>query len=283
MNKVRAEDQEAARTLGISEHRLSLAKIARENNWNFQRGASLACGSGRAERQLIKLGVCKSFLGVDIAPAALEEARRLATEGNYDIEYREADLNKLSLPPNAFDLVVTQNCLHHVLELEYLAEQIWRALKPDGYVWIDDFVGETQFQWTDKRLTFVNRILDALPQQYRTNAMTGKPVGPYARRPPGQLGSPFEAIRSGEIVQVFERFFETKRRKEFGTILHLVTPTGTRNGFAASQQGRELFRVLQELDELLVDTATLPPLGGQYLMQKKDVPSAAHQDVKENG
>lgn len=130
----------------VARDRLSLARIAREQEWQFNKGLSLACGSGRAERQLIKMGVCSSFLGIDIAPSALEEAKHQAEAAGYTIEYRAEDLNRVELPENEFDLVVTQNCLHHVLELERLAEQIWRSLTPAGLLWIDDFIGETQFQ-----------------------------------------------------------------------------------------------------------------------------------------
>jgi SAM-dependent methyltransferase len=170
--KAREADQRAARELGLAQQRMSFARLAREAGWHFTRGLSLACGSGRAERELIRLGVCKSFLGIDLSEAALDEARRESARLGLDIQYGTGDLNRLELPKSEFDLVVTQNCLHHVLELEYLASQIWNALKPGGRVWIDDFVGETQFQWLDERLALVNAILTALPDSYRVSSLT---------------------------------------------------------------------------------------------------------------
>jgi hypothetical protein len=39
--------------------------------------------------------------------------------------------------------------------------------KKDGYLWIHDFVGETQFQYDDKRLAIMNQILAVLPEKLR--------------------------------------------------------------------------------------------------------------------
>jgi hypothetical protein len=102
-------------------------------------------------------------------------------------------------------LVVAQTSLHHVLFLERVAEQVWRSLKSDGYFWIHDFIGETQGQHDPKRLSIMNRILEILPEKFRKNKITGRLIAEIKRPEPGHLASPFEAIRSGEIVPVFQR------------------------------------------------------------------------------
>jgi SAM-dependent methyltransferase len=267
--RVRQEDATAGALLRVDRARIGLPEVARLQGLSFQHGLSLACGSGRAERHLMRAGICRSFVGIDIAPDALDEARRAAAEESLDISYQCGDLNDVSLPESAFDLVVTQNCLHHVLELEHLAEEIWKALRPGGYVWIDDFIGETQFQWTDARLAFVNGILSALPEKYRINRLDNMKIGPYVRPRPGTLGSPFEAIRSAEIVPVFKRWFDIEWRRESNSIMNLVFPTGTRAAYAATDEGRALCEMLLAFDQLLIDQDVLPPLAGQYLMKRR--------------
>jgi SAM-dependent methyltransferase len=209
---------------------------------------------------------------IDIAPSALKEARKQADGAGYAIDYQTADLNRVELPPNEFDLVVTQNCLHHVLELEYLAEQIWQSLTPAGLLWIDDFIGETQFQWTDKRLTFVNGVLSSLPEEYRFDRINRRLLSQFQRKAPGTLVSPFEAIRSGDIIPVFLRFFDVIEKHERNCMLHLVCPPGTRSAYAKDEAGKQMFEMLRTFDRLLIETETLPPLGGQYLLRRKDAP-----------
>jgi SAM-dependent methyltransferase len=83
-----------------------------------------------------------------------------------------ADLNFVKLPEKTFDLVVAQTCLHHVLFLERVAEQVWRSLRSSGYLWIHDFIGETRGQYESKRLTIMNQLLGVLPEKFRKNKIT---------------------------------------------------------------------------------------------------------------
>ena len=114
-------------------------------------------------------------------------------------------LNFIESPEKAFDLVVAQTSLHHVLFLEHIAEQVWGTLKDQGYLWIHDFIGETQGQYDPKRLDIINRLLSILPEKFRTNKINGRVTTQIERPELGRLGSPFEKIRSEEIVTIFER------------------------------------------------------------------------------
>lgn len=139
-------DQEAAKELRLNRDVLNLATVLSKHEITPSVGCSLACGSGRAERQLLLKGICHSFHGIDIAADALAEARKIAEQQQLNITYEQADLNAIQLESQAYDLVVTQNCLHHVLNLEHVADEVAKALKPNGVLWIHDYIGETQFQ-----------------------------------------------------------------------------------------------------------------------------------------
>jgi methylase of polypeptide subunit release factors len=65
----------------------------------FGQAASLGCGTGALERDLLAKGICRSLVGFDLSPQALEIARRLAAEaGLPGIRYEVADLNRIALP-----------------------------------------------------------------------------------------------------------------------------------------------------------------------------------------
>jgi SAM-dependent methyltransferase len=266
---IRQADAQAALKLRPARHSRSFVSLARQNGWKFGRGLSLACGSGRAERELIGAGVCDSFVGIDVAEGAVEEARRIAAEQGLDVEYRVGDLNSVELGFEEFDLVVTQNCLHHIVKLEFLADQIACCLKPGGRVWIDDFIGETQFQWLQKRLDIVNEVLSVLPERYRNFRLHGRIMDRFERPVPGSLVSPFEAIRSAEIIPVFRERFEIEVAAERDSIMHLVAPVGSRQNYLETEDGPVIFELLMLLDRLLIENQVLPPLGGQYVMRKR--------------
>jgi hypothetical protein len=71
------EDTKAAATLGISRNYSSLSRVASEKRLKFEHGLTLGCGAGRCERDLISVGVCRSFHGIDISEKAIAKAREM--------------------------------------------------------------------------------------------------------------------------------------------------------------------------------------------------------------
>ncbi len=268
--------QEISLHLDVSRHFSSLLRVAQERNLKFENGLTLGCGAGRCERDLVSRGVCRSFHGIDISEEAIAAAREIAKEQNLPLTYEVADLNFVELPEKRFDLVVAQTCLHHVLFLERVAEQAWHSLKSNGYLWIHDYVGETQQQYDPKRLSIMNQVLAVLPEKFRKNKINGRLVTEIKRPEPGHLGSPFESIRSGEIVPVFQRWFTIEWKLEFDAFLRLVVPQGTRSAYLENEDTKALFEILMLLDHLCIEEKIVPPAGGQYLMRPRmvdDVPA----------
>jgi SAM-dependent methyltransferase len=270
-SEAQIEDIEASAKLKIARHTSSLLRVAQERNLKFENGLTLGCGTGRRERELVSRGVCRSFHGIDVSEKAIAAARKIAKEQDLPLTYEVADLNFLELPERTFDLVVAQTSLHHVLFLERVAEQIWRSLKSDGYLWIHDFIGETQGQYDSKRLSITNRILGILPEKFRKNKVNGRVIAEIKRPEPGHLGSPFESIRSGEIVSVFQRWFTIEWKMEFDALLRFVVPPGTRAAYLENEDTQALVEILMLLDRLCIEEEIVQPTGGQYLMRPRPV------------
>jgi SAM-dependent methyltransferase len=260
------EDRVAAMRLR-PERGLSLARVFRERGLTFRSGLSVACGSGAAEREFLRLGICDRFHGIDMSPEAIAEARESGR--GLDLTYAAADLNRVALEPGAYDLAITQNGLRNVLELEHLAEQIWRSLKPGGYLWIHDYIGESQFQFSDLRLDIANRILAVLPERYRRDRLRDRVLSRIVRPNPEALSSPFEAVRSAEIVPIFSRWFDIDYRHEESVFMGRVCPRGMRANYTETEDGPALFELMMLIESLLVEHRILAPHTGQYLMRRK--------------
>ncbi|MCB0993845.1 MAG: methyltransferase domain-containing protein, partial [Acidimicrobiales bacterium] len=262
-----AADDAAAAAIGRNRNELHLPDVLTELAIAPLDGLSLACGAGRHERSLLAHGVCDSFHGIDVAHDALATAREEASAAGLAITYSHGDLNDLVLEEDRFDLVVARGCLHHVLRLEHLADQIATTLRPGGVLWVDDYVGETQFQYDDERLEVVNYLLALLPERYRYDVVNQRLVEQVHRREPGNLSSPFESIRSGDILDVFLDRFEVVAGHQYRSVLHLVPPVGTYETFRETDTGRTLFEMFVLLDQLFVDLGVLRPVRCQYLLR----------------
>jgi SAM-dependent methyltransferase len=268
-SEARAADQQAASSLRLNRDLTSLQAWSRSVGRTFRHGLSIGCGEGRAERSIIQQGICDSFVGIDVAEDALEQARKEAKNANLAITYEAIDINFAELPKQCFDLIVAQTSLHHVLNLEHAAEQIARSLTPDGVLWIHDYIGESQFQYSDLRLEITNRVIGVLPPRLRFDRLNGRQLGPVRRREPGTLISPFESIRSAEIPEIFLSRFDTLMRREAQTIIHLVVPVGTRANYCENEETRALFELIFEMDRTLAATGVLSPVTGQYALALK--------------
>ena len=70
--------------------------------------------------------------GIDLTPAMLEEARRLAKQRNLDITFREMDAQNLAYPDGTFDVVISRNLTWTLPDPQRAYASWFRVLKPGG-------------------------------------------------------------------------------------------------------------------------------------------------------
>ncbi|HYC60997.1 MAG TPA: class I SAM-dependent methyltransferase [Thermoanaerobaculia bacterium] len=184
----------------------------------FGRGLSIGCGSGALERSLMTLDVCERVDAFDGAVGSLDDARQQAAAHGWSerLRYFAADFNTIALPRDTYDIVFFNQSLHHVARLEYLLREVHRALKPDGLLYADEYVGPSRHQWTPDRLTIHQIIYGFLPPEWRY----------YDRVPaPIEYDDPSEAIRSSEILPQMSVGFDIVQRRDYGgTLLSILIP-----------------------------------------------------------
>lgn len=89
----------------------------------------LGCGYGWFCRWARENGAAR-VLGLDLSEKMLDRAR--ATTSDPSISYEIADLERLDLPPGAFDLAYSSLAFHYVEDAARLYAAIGRALRPGG-------------------------------------------------------------------------------------------------------------------------------------------------------
>src|SRR5262249_61274158 len=121
----------------------------------FTHGLLLGASSPKRERRVLEANPQVRMTLVDISPGAVERrVGALAALFGDRISPATGDLNFLELPSERYDLIVSSSTIHHVTNLEHLAFQINRALTPDGFFFLEDYVGEPRFGFspTKRRL-----------------------------------------------------------------------------------------------------------------------------------
>jgi ubiquinone/menaquinone biosynthesis C-methylase UbiE len=170
---------------------------------------SLGSGPGGTEICVAQHARSAEIVCLDINPEALELGRQRAKELDLNITFQTADLNTVELPSQDFDLVFCFAALHHVIELERLAEQIKKTLRPNGELIIVDVITQNGYlMWPETR-EVVGAIFRTLPAKFRLNH-TGyeEPRIDQEIWEADTSLSGMECIRSEVILEILNREFK---------------------------------------------------------------------------
>ena len=241
---------------GISWH----AWVSRHFGGPANRSLELGCGSGTLSLRLVKFGATREIEGIDASPARIDEAERIRREKGIPGAFQVGDVNAVRLEPGRYDLIFSSHSFHHFLNLEEIMEQVGRALTPRGLFILEEFVGPTQFQWTDLQIDMTRSLTALIPERFRI--LPWGLVKPYEGRPTVEdvvAASPFESIRSAEITTLFERRFRLIHRRNLGgTIQHLLYNGIMHNFRPEEPEAEAILRAIWTAEDALIDAALLP-------------------------
>jgi SAM-dependent methyltransferase len=187
----------------------------------FRRGCVLGCGYERVERQILAQNPSLHLTFYDVSGESLAlRLRQFQSEFPGRVDTRQEDLNFVVLPENVYDCIVSDTCMHHIVNLEHVAFQANRALTADGLFFLYDFVAESRFQFSDTK----KRVFEAIA--YATGPRSATPwTYDWPHLVPWDH-SPFEAVRSGETLEVFRSYLEEVELRVAGAIVTLMICAG---------------------------------------------------------
>lgn len=199
---------------------------------------SLGCGEGHVDRIMKDCGFrFKSFTGMDISPASIKKAQKLANEVELapDIRYVVTDLNEYDLPADSFDFIYFFQSLHHIESLEKILSGCARALRKGGLLMVNDYVGPSRFQWREDQQRMASELVALLPEELRRDlrypALKHKTA---VERPTVEhmiAGDPSEAVRSADIESVLKEHFQIIEDKNWGGALNFLIFHGIAGNF----------------------------------------------------
>lgn len=225
-----------------------------------ERSLDLGCGAASRSLAAWEAGASACLEGVDISEERVAEGERLRQEKGAPGRFWAEDVNALTLPRERYDLIFSAHSFHHFLELEHVMEQVAGALTPRGLFILEEFVGPTQFQWTDLQMDVTAALLEMLPEdlrRFRWGAVKHREGRPTVEEVVAV--SPFESIRSAEIAPLFERYFEVVLLRSLGgTIQHLLYNGIVHNFWPVTPEAARGLGGILAMEDRLIDAGLLP-------------------------
>jgi SAM-dependent methyltransferase len=172
---------------------------------------SLGSGPGGVELVLAREAPTAEYLCLDLNPETLRMGENSANAEGLPVRFQQADLNTVTLPKGEFDLVFCHASLHHVLELERLAQQIRNTLRPGGELALVDVITRSGYRMWPETREVVQGIFRTLPDRYRLNH-TAYPQKRIDQKiwQGDTRSSGMECLRSQDILPVLERYFAAR-------------------------------------------------------------------------
>lgn len=213
----------------------------------FQNALSVGCGVGNLERDVVRRGITKRITGIDSAENPLQQARcTTAAEGFADqITYQRADARDYISRQENLDAIFFHASMHHFDRVHELMTACRRALRPDGILYLDEYVGPSRNEWTLGSMMNANRIYYSLPRAVRRVGIIRRPIN---------REDPTEAAATGTIIPAVESSFRVLERKDYGgNLLALLYPNLNLHGAPATALNSAVDYLL-ELEEVSLKT-----------------------------
>jgi SAM-dependent methyltransferase len=180
----------------------------------YPNAAALGSTAGYLEERWQGRHASESLDIYELSTGVIEKTRnRLSRQGLLDgVRFIESDLNRATLPSDAYDVVWSASAVHHLVELEHVCREVTRALKPGGLFVFYEYVGENRVQFSAERIRAATEVAaDVAPELWREERSI--------KRPSLDAISPFEAIRAEEIRDVVSAHFDVVHWGEAGVLM----------------------------------------------------------------
>lgn len=223
-------------------------------------GAGNCDMEARLARRLLDEGISDFRLEcTDINQAMLERGREHARQMEVAEHVFPAygDFNDWR-PEGHYDVVLANQCLHHVLELEKLFATIKSCLAPDGYFLTSDMIGRNGHQRWPEALSLVQQFWNELPEEYRNNRLLNRHEAQYINHDCSTES--FEGIRAQDILPLLVKNFQFELFLPFANIVTVFIDRPFGHNFnAEGEWDRDFIDRLHARDEEAIMSGEIKP------------------------
>jgi SAM-dependent methyltransferase len=235
----------------------SMQALAKHLKTPNGRALGLGVGAASAELELVHMGAVSSYDFYDVAPRLLEAAEQAAAGAGLSdrITCRTADINRIDLPAEHYDLITFVSSLHHVERLEHVLQQCHKALRPGGLFYAQEYVGPNRFAFPADHVSLARQIYRTLDPRL----LCGLPELPTPDPLAVADADPTESIRSEEVVNICRRVFPATHVVSDEICLTIIIWYGLNHeSVYDTPAGHALVNWVLEADQALVRSGRLP-------------------------
>lgn len=227
---------------------------------------ALGCGDMKGEYRFFQSMKASEIDAFDISDGQKNNFYDKVYDSKIPVDYKLSDVNKIELKPEYYDLVYIQHAYHHFTNLEHITSQIYQSLKPNGIFALNDYVGPKYLQRSKSQLEVCEQIWNIMSNKYKRKA-NGQLCN-KVHVPDKEKLSPFEAIRSDEIIPTLEKHFQFKEKFVYGGVVFPLV-----NGFSHNYNQKDVndmlvLKMLWTMDRILIDNKIIQPNFCLALMSK---------------
>ena len=218
---------------------------------------SVGCGTAAKEIDCMREGIVDRFDLYELSEFAIRHGTELVGNAGLTdkMQFHAADAFQVPSLNGRYDMVFWNNSLHHMFDVDAAIRWSRDVLKAGGLFVMDDFVGATQFQWSDRLLAINTKVRKELPAEYlRDPKHPGQFLCAVVGRPDLDIfvaTDPSECRDSGRILPCLQKYFpDADVVLTGGGIYHLALNDVLHN-ILATRDEATLDRLLQ-LDDACV-------------------------------
>lgn len=235
----------------------------------------IGCGSGELEISLAELNAAYVIDGIDLSDKRIEIANHNAKEKGFTerVKFHTQNAETMKMEPNVYDAIYFNSSLHHIADLDAILHSCARALKPTGYLFVNEYIGPNRFDFSQHEKNLLQNVFNLIPQQYRVShdkIDRGQIRNAVGIPDPDEVArvDPSEAICSAEIDEAIRKRFKViKFNPTIGALMQFLL-NGIAGNFRASDPASvAVLEMLFDIEERLVEAGSLKPHFAFYVAQ----------------
>lgn len=235
---------------------------------------SVGSGDGQLELELARRLKARGQEKFEIYITELSQIRqqrtidRVNAEGmNDQFKFIVLDFNK-EFVDGKFDMIFAHHVLHHIVELEYLFDNISKALNPGGHFATIDMIGRNGHMRWPEALEYTNLAWDFIPDHWKHNFQFNAYHEKYLNFDCSKSG--FEGIRAEDILPLLVEKFAFTEFAANGGFIDIIFERGYGQSIdMENPKEKALVQFLSQTNELLLETGRVKPTMLFGCMQNK--------------
>ena len=181
------------------------------------------------------------------------------------ITYIVGNVETSPLPGSDYDAIYFNSSLHHMSDLDSILQSCSNALKHDGYLFINEYIGPNRFDFSKREREVMTSVFQTIPIKYRISQADydkGKIRTHLAFPSPEEVErvDPSEAINSAGIVEAVCRHFDiVEFNSAGGTLIQFMLDGIAGNFRHDDEDSLKVLDLIFKIEDTLVESGDLSP------------------------